>query len=151
MPLRVRKLKKPPKLAERTSSSSLESSSDSYAQLQDSTGSSAPSIYASKADKHEQETPGLCSDPRHVAYWGYILIFTSWLVFVIGLGGLLGIWDRIFGFKDGKAAQIICFMCLMSVTGFAWVLLNWSDMRLCVPKLIGRLGLKSFRMTSSKA
>ena len=91
---------------------------------------------------------GIPSDNSGVVRWGYILLFLTWTAFVLGIGGVLGIWDSILGFTSisddiangrrySPLAKLSCFIGLLPVTGFVWTLLNW-------------LGLKLFRMTSSK-
>lgn len=89
---------------------------------------------------------GPASDHSGVVRWGYILLGLTWAIFVLGLGGVLGLWDRLLGVdqlpvgdepRRTPVAELSCFVGLLPVTGFVWTLLNW-------------LGLKLFRMTSSK-
>lgn len=90
---------------------------------------------------------------RNVVTWGYILLFISWLIFVGGVGGVLGVWDRVLGFSDNRIMDLSCYFSLIVVTGFVWTVLNWYTA--CISRNgrgtdRDRVGLKSFRMTSSK-
>ncbi|CCG84073.1 protein of unknown function [Taphrina deformans PYCC 5710] len=85
----------------------------------DSSGSTSTSLYLSRTvyahDSGEEE----------VVKWGYILLLICWLIFVGGIGGVLGIWDRVFGFDENRIVDLACYFSLIVVTGFTWTVLNW--------------------------
>lgn len=62
---------------------------------------------------------------QDVVRWGYTVILICWSLFVVGVGGALGIWDHILGFQDGRVGDLACYFSLIVVTGFTWTVLNW--------------------------
>lgn len=64
-------------------------------------------------------------DNQEVAKWGIRLILFSWFIFLAGVGGVLGIWDRALGYTDNRIVDLACYFSLIVVTGFAWTVLNW--------------------------
>lgn len=82
-----------------------------------STDSNAP--YESSAFYYQSNTND------DVIKWGYVLLLTCWFVFVAGIGGVLGVWDCILGFRNNQIVELACYFSLIIVTGFAWTVLNW--------------------------
>lgn len=71
---------------------------------------------------------------EHVVNLGYLLLLACWIIFVGGVGGLLGIWDRVLGFEDGTIGDLACYLSLTIVTGFIWTVLNWCESRSSMSK-----------------
>lgn len=81
--------------------------------------SGAPSIAASFLVYNESS--------GNVVRWGYALLVFCWLVFIGGVGGVMGVWDQILGFRQHEIVDLACYFSLIIVTGFAWTVLNWYD------------------------
>lgn len=110
MPVRSRK-KGTRSVVKKTNHTSDSSSSDTLS----FTYTSTPFVY----DESSQD----------VVRWGYLLLFICWIIFVGGIGGLLGLWDRVMGFSDGRIMEAACCISLVVVTGFIWTVLNWYVFR----------------------
>lgn len=88
---------------------------------------------ATNTDTSESDSDLFSYQPVHaydpandnVVKWGYILIFISWTIFVIGVGGVLGLWDFVLGFQDNRIMDLSCYFSLIVVTGFVWTVINW--------------------------
>ncbi len=96
-----------------------------------------PSSVTSSSEDEFLEFTVSSGGNEDVVKWGYALLFLCWFVFVAGIGGVIGIWDWVFGLEAGVGSNYACFFVLCSVSGFIWITINW-------------IGLKYFRMTSSK-
>lgn len=88
---------------------------------------------APNTDTSGSDSPPLAYEPIYihdhandnVVRWGYALLLFSWMVFVSGVGGVLGVWDIVLGFQDHRIMDFACYVSLIIVTGFIWTVLNW--------------------------
>ncbi|BFZ55739.1 exosome 3'-_5 exonuclease subunit ski4 (Csl4) [Savitreella phatthalungensis] len=82
-----------------------------------------------------------------VSRYGWMLLALTGTIFTVGLAGVLGVFDSLLvdprsaaveaGLREQSISKLFCFLGLLPMSGFVWTLANW-------------LGLKLFRMTSSK-
>lgn len=91
-------------------------------------------------------------DYTETAYWGYVILIVTWLVFVIGMGSCFGVWSWSWDvgetpyappeLEDDPTLPIVGYypalMVLTAVMAWIWVLIAW-------------IGLKYFRHADMRA
>ena len=82
-------------------------------------------------------------DYTDTAWWGYIILFVTWLVFVVGMGSCLGIWSWAWDvgetpyappeLEDDPTLPIVGYypalMVLTAVMAWVWVVVAWVGMK----------------------
>lgn len=90
-------------------------------------------------------------DYTETAYWGYVILIVTWLVFVVGMGSCFGVWSEAWKvgatpyappeLEDDPTLPIVGYypavMVLTAVMAWVWVLIAW-------------IGLKYFRHADFK-
>ncbi|KAK6533531.1 hypothetical protein TWF694_002470 [Orbilia ellipsospora] len=85
-------------------------------------------------------------DPADTVWWGWVLLVTTWVVFVMGMGSVLGIWDWAWYGPAGPPATpedenhdpdddlpipgyYPALMILTWVVAWVWVVVAWVGMK----------------------
>ncbi|KAK6350073.1 hypothetical protein TWF696_006320 [Orbilia brochopaga] len=85
-------------------------------------------------------------DPADTVWWGWVVLVTTWVVFVVGMGSVLGIWDWAWYGPGGKAAEsedadhdpdddvpipgyYPALVILTWVVAWVWVVVAWVGMK----------------------
>jgi len=81
---------------------------------------------------------------RGTVWWGYILLGTTWIFFILGIGGVCGVWEWSLRPLQQPGAKLVVkgdealamsgyYSALMVLTGavvaWIWVVFNWVGMK----------------------
>ena len=86
-------------------------------------------------------------DYNDTAFWGWIVLVVTWIVFVIGMGSVLGVWDWAWYGNDGRRREKMVvdgedeedelpidgyypsLLILTGVMAWVWVVIAWVGMK----------------------
>lgn len=82
-------------------------------------------------------------DYSSTAFWGYIILFTTWIVFVVGMGSCFGVWSWAWDvgetpyappeLEDDPTLPIVGYypalMVLTGIMAWVWVVVAWVGMK----------------------
>lgn len=124
------------------------SSGDSYFPPQMSMKRRMPQTRSPLATQpHSVSTTPISNDEEwdysETAYWGYVILITTWLVFVVGIGSCFGVWSWAWDvgetpyappeLEDDPTLPIVGYypalMVLTSVMAWVWVVVAWIGMK----------------------
>jgi hypothetical protein len=102
-----------------------------------------PSVLPVVGGVSMRATESTAHDYRETEWWGWIILFVTWIVFVVGMGSCLGIWSWAWDvgetpyappeFEDDATLPIVGYypalIVMTGVMAWVWVIVAWVGMK----------------------